>query len=64
MTLGVREYADMLIRVSNYSVDFCHLSARAALRQVSLALRKGVLSRWWLASARGWPCWPRPFIGH
>jgi glycine/D-amino acid oxidase-like deaminating enzyme len=39
----VREYAEMLIRVSNYSVDFCHLSARAALRQVSLALRKGIL---------------------
>jgi phytoene dehydrogenase-like protein len=39
----LREYAEMLIRVSNYSVEFCHLSARAALRQVSLALRKGVL---------------------
>jgi phytoene dehydrogenase-like protein len=39
----VREYVEMAIRVATYSVDFAHLSAQAALRQVSMALKQGVL---------------------
>jgi len=39
----VREYAEMAIRAATYSVNFAHLSAQAALCQVSMALKHGVL---------------------
>jgi protoporphyrinogen oxidase len=39
----VRDYFSMVARVATYSGDFDHLSARAALEQMSLALKPGVL---------------------
>lgn len=39
----VRQYAEMLVRVSTYCTDFEHLSARAALQQISMALKHGVI---------------------
>jgi phytoene dehydrogenase-like protein len=39
----VRNYAEMVVRGATYSTDFEHLSARAAMRQISMALKQGVL---------------------
>lgn len=39
----VRDYLATVVRVANYSGDFDHLSARAALRQIAMALKQGVL---------------------
>jgi hypothetical protein len=39
----VRNYAEMAIRVATYNTDFVYLSAWAALQQISMALKHGVL---------------------
>jgi phytoene dehydrogenase-like protein len=39
----VRDYAAMIVRVATYSTDLRHLNAQAAMQQVSLALKHGVL---------------------
>src|SRR6476661_4711895 len=39
----VRDFAAALTRVSTYTADLQHLSARAALQQIRMAVRQGVL---------------------
>jgi phytoene dehydrogenase-like protein len=39
----VRDYAAMAVRIATYSTDLRHLNAQAAIQQVSMALKQGVL---------------------
>jgi phytoene dehydrogenase-like protein len=39
----VRDYAATIVRIASYSTDLRHLNAQAAMQQISLALKHGVL---------------------